>query len=408
MTTSTAKNFFITLTAAILIAGLSAPSLAQTSRARSRRQSSDARTQAEFDKISKQADDARQSHRLEAAIALYIQALRLKPEWADGWWYLASIFYDRDRYSDAREALKNLLSLQSRNGPGWALLGLCEFQLKNYDQALADIQYARTLGMGDSRDFIDVARYHVGILFTRSGEFELGYEALRDFAREGNESLSVIEALGANVLRMPFLPSEIPPDKREVVLLAGRAAFYQAARRVQDGQRAYRELIARCPDTPNVHYAYGVFLLIDTPDAALDEFRRELKFSPAHVPAMMQIAFEYIKRNDFEAAKPFAERAVETAPTLFATHNALGRVLLELGKVDEAIQELEIGVKQAPDSPEMRFALARAYSRAGRKEDAARERALFLKLDKEKRTQREGPQSVGGVEAKPPDKNPPQ
>jgi tetratricopeptide (TPR) repeat protein len=361
----------------------------------------------EFNKLAKQADAAREAGRLEDAIRLYNQALQLNPRWVEGWWYLGSIFYDRDRYSEARDALRILLSNDGKNGPAWALIGLCEFQLRNYDPALADIQYARVLGMGDNKEFINVTRYHAGILMTRSGQFEIGYEALRDFARDGNESPSVIEALGLNILRMPFLPAEAPPDKRELILLAGRAAFYQAARRVQETERAFKELLARYPEAPNVHYAYGVFLLIDSPDAAVEEFRRELQVSPANVPAMLQIAFEYIKRNDFENARPYAEKAVDAAPTLFATHNALGRVLLELGKIDEAIKELETGVKQAPDSPEMRFALARAYARAGRKEDAARERATFLELDKQKRTERSGPQSVGGINTKPTDKNPP-
>ncbi len=362
---------------------------------------------AEFNKLAKQADAAREAGRLEDAIRLYNEALQLNPRWIEGWWYLGSIFYDRDRYGEAREALRILLSNDAKNGPAWALIGLCEFQLRNYDPALADIQYARVLGMGDNKEFINVTRYHAGILMTRSGQFEIGYEALRDFARDGNESPSVIEALGLNILRMPFLPAEAPPDKRELILLAGRAAFYQAARRVQETERAFKELLARYPEAPNVHYAYGVFLLIDSPDAALEEFRRELQVSPANVPAMLQIAFEFIKRNDFENARPYAEKAVAAAPNLFATHNALGRVLLELGKLDEAIKELETGVKQAPDSPEMRFALARAYARAGRKEDAARERATFLELDKQKRTERSGPQSVGGINTKPTDKNPP-
>src|SRR5262249_29152136 len=152
---------------------------------------------------------------------------------------------------------------------------------------------------------------------------------------------------------------------------------------------------------------YGVFLLIDSPDAAVDAFRTELKVSPDNVPAMLQIAFEYIKRNDFEKAKPYAEKAVEKAPDLFAARNALGRVLLDLGKVNEAIRELEIGVKQAPGSPEMRFALARAYAKAGRKEDAARERSAFLQLDKQVREQRDGTQSLGGTDARPNDKTQP-
>ena len=97
------------------------------------------------------------------------------------------------------------------------------------------------------------------------------------------------------------------------------------------------------------------------------------------------------------------------APNLFAAHNALGRALLETGQTDRAVQELEAGVKLAPDSPELRFSLARAYQRAGRGEDAARERAEFRKLDRAVRAARSGPQAVGGKPDEPespsPEKN---
>jgi hypothetical protein len=57
---------------------------------------------------------------------------------------------------------------------------------------------------------------------------------------------------------------------------------------------------------------------------------------------------------------------------------------------------LLVGIKLAPDSPGLHFSLARAYQRAGRAEDAAREREEFTRLDRLARTQRSGAQSVGG------------
>ena len=80
----------------------------------------------------------------------------------------------------------------------------------------------------------------------------------------------------------------------------------------------------------------------------------------------------------------------------FPAHKALGQALLDTGDVDGAIKELLIGIKLAPDSPGLHFALARAYQRAGRNEDAAREREEFTRLDRLARTQRSGSQSVGG------------
>jgi predicted Zn-dependent protease len=109
------------------------------------------------------------------------------------------------------------------------------------------------------------------------------------------------------------------------------------------------------------------------------------------------MAFEYLKRGDWESAKPWATRVVELDPRDFAARRALGQVLLESGDTAGSIQQLETGVKLAPDSPSMRFMLSRAYQKAGRQADAQRERAEFLRLERLVRSKRHGPQSVGGL-----------
>ena len=396
-------------------------SYAQSFRGSSRRtpspteQKPSAQLTAEFNDLSKRADQAREADRLDEALTLYGQALKIRPSWIEGWWYVSTILYERDRYAEARDAFRTLLSILPQKGPdssllapSTAMLGLCEFQTKEYDRAIVDLEHARLLGLSGQQQLISVVRYHAAILLTRFEQFELGFDALREFAREGNESPSVIEAFGLNVLRMPFLPSETPPDRREIVMMAGRAAYYMSVRKQVESRKVFDDLLARYPETPGVHYAFGVFLLNQEPDSALEEFQHELKLSPNHVPSLLQIAFEYIKRSEYAAGLPFAEKSVQLAPNMFPARNALGRILLETGDVPRATKELEEGVKLAPESPEMHFALARAYARAGRKEDAARERALFTKLDQQMRTEREGPQSVGGVGAKPGEKPPQQ
>lgn len=336
-----------------------------------------------FEQTSKQAAQARDQNRREDAIRLYREALKLKPSWLEGWWDLGAILYDADRYEEARETFRRLADLKPEGAPAWAMLGLCEFELRNYEPALQHLRRAQaTGGLESNPELTSVAQYHLAILYTRFEEYEPGAQTLFTMARAGNESPSLIEALGLCVLRMPFLPSEMPPDKREMVLMAGRAAYDMRTHRPADGKKEFEELIARYGEMPNVHYAYGTFLLTTDTDAALAEFNREIQISPNHVPARLQIAFEDIKRADFAAGLPFAEKTVELAPQLFAAHDALGRILLGMGKTDQAISELETAAKMAPDSPEVRFALYTAYARAGRKEDAERTRAEFMRLDK--------------------------
>jgi tetratricopeptide (TPR) repeat protein len=291
------------------------------------------------------------------------------------------------------------VDLMPQNNNAWAFKGLCEYGLKHYDVALSDMMRARSMARGSSiKDLVVTARYHMGILLSRNEQYEQAMQMLNGFAVEGDDSPKVIEAMGIATLRIPMLPEELPGVRREPVMLAGRAAFFQAARLPTAAQKAYEELVNRYPELPNVHYAYGVFLVGEQPDAAIAEFKTELEVSPRHPWAKLQLAFEYLRRSDWEAARPWAEQAVAEAPGLFVAHRALGQVLLETGDIDGAIRELEAGVKQAPDSAAMRFALARAYRRAGRVDDAEREQAEFTRLNRILRTQRTGSQSVGGID----------
>jgi tetratricopeptide (TPR) repeat protein len=342
-----------------------------------------------FEQLTQRAAEARQAEKLDDAIKLYQQAVKQKPNWLEGWWSLGTIYYQLDRYNEGRDAFKRLVAFAPKGGVGWAFLGLCEFQLKDYDNALAHLLRGRELGLGKDSEIAAVAFYHTGILLNRAGQFELAFAVLSQAAKLQSENRAMFEALGLTLLRMPYLPTETPSAKREVVLKTGRAGFYMAAEQRTQAAQEFNELLAVFPNEPNVHYAHGIFLMRDAPDEGLKAFEKELQISPQHVFAMLQIAFEYIKRKDFNAGLPYAENAVKLEPNLFAGHNALGRIWLELGQTERAIKELEISVRQAPDSPETHFALSRAYTKAGRKAEAEKARNEFMRLDKLRRANKE-------------------
>ncbi|HEX6045085.1 MAG TPA: tetratricopeptide repeat protein [Pyrinomonadaceae bacterium] len=339
-----------------------------------------AKNDADFDRYVKLADEARLAERLEDALSNYGEALKLRPKWSEGWWYVGAIFYQKDLYPQARDAFINLAALEPNRGPAWAMLGLCQFQTGDFEKSVMALQRARAQGVNDDSELASVVRYHTALLYLRFELFESAYEVLTEFMRVGNDSPKIIEAFGLTLLRMPYLPKDIPAAQREKIQIAGQAGYNMAARRQPQARAAFDMLLSRYPNDPNVHYPFGVFMLAQDADVALKEFKRELEISPSHFPAMVQMAFEYLKRDQYNDALPLAEKAVQLAPKLYAARNVLGRVLLELGQVERSIKELEEGVKLAPSSPEMHFALARAYTRAGRKQEAAREREAFKKL----------------------------
>lgn len=333
---------------------------------------------AEFEKAVKVAGEARIARRLDDAIESYKKAVRIRPKWTDGWWYLGAIHYEKDLYTEARDLFGKVVALEPGRGPAWAMLGLCQFRTGEYEASIASLERGFSLGLDGNKELLSVVIYHSALLSIHFGEFELAFDALGKL--ESYDNQKIIDAFGLIMLRMPLLPNEIPAEKREEVLLAGRAGASMAGRKTEASRHAFEELLNRYPDDPNVHYSFGVFILPQDADRALKEFRQALALNPDHQPALVQMAFEYLKRRDYDAALPLAEKSVALAPRMYPARNVLGRVLLELGQIERAIHELEAGIQLAPGSPEMHFALARAYMRAGRRKDADRENEIFKKL----------------------------
>ena len=104
-------------------------------------------------------------------------------------------------------------------------------------------------------------------------------------------------------------PPRDGPDGRSRQLHDGDAQMTAAPR------TAFEALVARYPETPNVHYAYGVFLLIEQPDKAIEEFKRELRDS-AEPPGVTDADRLRIPEGEATrtAALPWAKQAVEVAP----------------------------------------------------------------------------------------------
>ena len=336
-----------------------------------------------FDAVVKQAVEAREAGRFDEAIAGYRKALELKPSWTEGRWDLAMLLYHVDNYGDARDLFATIVEADPARSLPRALKGLCEFKLGNHDAALDDLQHARRQRVDDAQ-VRPVADFHLALLLNRAGNPDAAFEILAGFVQDEKEAPVVIAALGLAVLRMPILPDDIPPDKREMVLLAGRGGYHMArVRRSAIGRLAFDELATRYPVAPNVHYAFGSYLLAEEPEAAIEEFRKELRLTPDHYPAMLQMALAETRRGNPEAAIPLAERAVELAPDAPAGRLMLGRALLAAGQTERAIQQLERGVQLAPENPGFYFSLGTAYQRAGRDEEAARARAEFQRLQQE-------------------------
>lgn len=335
-----------------------------------------------FQALAAKADAARDANQLEEAAALYRKALALRPRWAEGWWSLGTIAYDRNSYTEAVRAFQKVIALAPANGTAYVMLGLSEFELSRDTLALRHIEKGLSLGLDKDPDLRRVTLYHEGVLQQRQGKFQSAKETLQQLCIQGLESNAVRNTLGMVLLRMRSrTPRAADSVDAEIVARAGRAGCLAAQKKYDDGRPDFKALVAQYPKYPGIHYAFGIFLL-DANDltAAETQFKQEIENNPGDVAARLQIAASKYK-IDSAGGIPFAQEAVKLAPQQPFGHFLLGLLLLDTDDYQRAIPELEIARKAFPQEARIYFALASAYSRAGRKQEAAQARATFARLN---------------------------
>jgi tetratricopeptide (TPR) repeat protein len=335
-----------------------------------------------FDEIKAQAANARDQDNVAQAIELYGRALQLKPAWPDGWWFLGSLQYEAEAYASGTDALTHYLALVPEAGPAWALRGLCEFETGDYGRSLTDIQRGLSLGAGKEPRDEKILRYHEALLLTRKGNFEGALQEYAALARGKVPNPEVLVAIGLAGLRTPLLPGDLKADKRDLYLAAGNAAFLFLSGDQPAAQQSFQDLFQRFPTAANAHYLYGTLLSRSDAEQSLSEFKRELEVAPSNVAAEVMVAWDSLMRNDFATALAYAEKAEAQEPTLPTIPLVLGRALVETGDLKRGTEILEKQSQIEPDNLEIRFALVKAYSKSGRKEDARLERLLCLQMEK--------------------------
>ncbi|MGA3132718.1 MAG: tetratricopeptide repeat protein [Terracidiphilus sp.] len=338
---------------------------------------------ANFETIASQADKARTQDRVPDAIRLYREGTHLRPSWADGWWYLGSLFYDQDRFPEAGAAFQHLLASTSHRGPAHAFLALCDYETGKYDDALAQFRAWAGAGWAGPRELRDVADYHFALLLTRDGRFVESLYLIAPLAQRLGDRSELVEAMGLASLRMRYLPENYPPERRERIWLAGKAALY-AAQSPKDFERADEYaagLESRYGTQPEVHYFRGTLYGFEEKNAEAErEYREELKISPDHVPSLDALAGLDLERSDLAEAGALARRAVAVDSNDAEGHRLLGRVFFAHGDLHAAVAELEKAKQLAPENPLVRSHLAMVYAKLGQTQEAKAEAAAFLAL----------------------------
>ena len=334
----------------------------------------------EFEDLASRAATARDQQNTSLAIALYDKAEQLKPDWAEGWWYLGLLQYNSNKFAPAIEAFNHFLQLQPSVVPAKALRGLCEFETGAYDDSLRDLEQAVVLGAANEPRNGQIIRYHLAQLLTRAGRFEDAVAQYGSFASRTVDDPELLVGLGLAGMRVNSLSKDLPAEDRALYEAAGKAGYACMAGAIQESDALFSGLFAQYPKAPNLHLFYAMLLGSNAPDVAISLLQREVALAPANVYAHGSLAMMLMLAGRYGEAVPEGELALAASPDSPMVQLALGRSLVETGDPKRGSELLHKVLERDPNNLEVHHGLASAYTREGRLEDAYNERRVCLGL----------------------------
>ena len=160
--------------------------------------------------------------------------------------------------------------------------------------------------------------------------------------------------------------------------------------------KEFRSAATLDPKMLQVHYHAGQSLIrLNRMQDAEKAFRAELLLDAADDRAKYHLAYVLLEqKQQVPAAIALLREIVSSQPQYADARYQLGKTLIDLGQVNEAIEHLEVAARAEPSKDYIRYQLSIAYRRASRTADADRELQVYRELKATNRNQ-ELPGNVG-------------
>jgi len=337
------------------------------------------------------------------------RAVTLQPDFAAAHYNLGvALWYSGDKDKDkAVRELRESARLDPAAGATHAFLGIALRETGDIAGSRVSLQRAIALLPPTAATYVDlgITYLRAGDLDKSLGQFEAGlnvsspsmpapdWEAAITALRQSlaakpapAEAQAAAQAEAHNVLglllgRKGASSGEVAAEFREAIRL--QPDFAEAHNNlglvlIQSGDddggiAALREAVRVRPDHAEAHANLGAALTPTDAEAAVRELEKAVALAPASVNAQFNLAIAYGASPKLGPAKEIEQlrKVIAVAPTFARAHLAIGKALLQDGKVPEAIVELQEVARLEPANGEAHYQLGLALSRAGRKEEAA-------------------------------------
>ena len=366
------------------------------------------------------------------------QVVKLDPDHHRAHFYLGTMARDLGQIELAITSFKALTRIMPFDDQFHKELGELYEMENRLEEALQSYERVVTILPGQLS-----ARNRLGQLYLQTGDYSAAIETflaiLTRLETQANRRVNTGRPIGQTDARAVIEASETEIEAHRGISLAYQAQsnfeksefhimhaislLEKQARAMRGGTRRARgaDRIALTRRIQDDRYTLGqIYLRFNAPRKAVDTFAKILSTDANYVPALSGIGMAYQMLDDLKRAEVYLRKAIElssknelpdvynalgylyaqqgikldeaaklvqralkSSPTSGAYLDSLGFIYFKQGKLNDAIENLELANRYLPGTPEILLHLANAYLQKGWEEKAlqALEQAMRLEPD---------------------------
>ncbi len=333
----------------------------------------------EVKELYQQAHDAQAQGNIAKAIERYQQILNVAPRLLQAYNNLGLLYYQQRDYAQAEAILEKGIKLDPGAVTMAALLGSTEYAMDKYAQARPHLEVAVKGNPGD-----DFARALYGRVLFKLKDYEEAVAQFHVLVTHNPNDQDAWYQLGQAHLQLSEIAlrrvGEIDPNSALSQQVAGE--IMQDMGNSDGAMVAYKKAVEIAPHQPGTHeHLGGAYWAMGKWDSARSEFQTELENDPQNCQVRWKMANCLLNMHESrEQALKELDTAIDQCPDLIQARVDRARTLIDSGKADAAISDLELAEKRDPQEPTIHFYLANAYRSQGRTADAHNEMQTYQQL----------------------------
>jgi enediyne biosynthesis protein E4 len=261
---------------------------------------------------------------------------------------LAAILVQDGAPRAAEKLLTNSLALDSKQANAYAALGAIRLGEKQYVEAASSFQHAIALAPESSeyalafvRTMVSWDRPHDLLIFLTSEESRFG--TLPDFQYALAWAYYGVTQFQDAVTVLQKLLGTNPRRQDQIYFLLGNS--YLVLGQYEEAEQAYRTAIEINPKEFTYYEAFATVVRREGPqkaDDAITKLKLAYQFDSTNARVNLQLALCYESKGQFADAAGLLEKTTQEAPDLKPAHIALARIYSRLGRKSEANHQTQL------------------------------------------------------------------